>query len=112
MGMGLLNWIAGWSTDHRIEDWAETVAARSLDAVWQDVAERAAMLGGNTLRGYIRARGGAAIRAELARVEQFVGPMSDDARRRVTERALDELTQRIMLRAVAAVRTVRQRRAA
>jgi len=108
--MGIFHWIMGWSKDRRTADWAETVAARSLDTIWDLVHQRAAMLGGNTLRGYIRARGTAVIRAELERVEQFVGTMDDDSRRRVVELALDDLTRRVLLRVAASRRVVQPRR--
>jgi len=110
--MGIFQWIMGWSKDRKIEDWAETVAARSLDAIWESVHQRASMLGGNTLRGYIRARGSSVIRAELDRVEQFVGVMSDESRRKVVELVLDDLTRRVMLRASASRRSTPQRRVA
>lgn len=110
--MGFFQWITGWSKDERVEDWAETVAARSFDAIWESVRERAAMLSGATLRGYIRARGGEAIRSEIERVETFVGAMSQDARRRVFESTLDDLTRRVMLRSVSTRRAVPMRRAA
>lgn len=110
--MGIFQWIMGWSKNRRIDDWAETVAARSLDPVWEAVNQRAAMLGGHTLRGYIRARGSSVIRAELERVEQFVGVMDDRSRQRVIELTLDELTRRVMVRATAMRRVNQPRRAA
>ena len=110
--MAILQWLFSWARDRKVEDWAETVAARSLDAVWQVVHDRAASLGGNTLRGYIRARGSSIIRSEIARVEQFVDSISDESRRRVFERALDELTHRVMLRAATTRRYLPARKAA
>lgn len=110
--MGIFQWIMGGNKERLVHDWAETIAARSLDAVWGIVNQRAAMLGGNTLRGYIRARGSQVIRAELERVEQFVGAMSEETRQLVVERTLDDLTQRVMLRAAASRRTSFSRRLA
>lgn len=110
--MGIFQWFKGWSKARRIEDWAETISARSLDGVWELVHERAAMLGGNTLRGYIRARGMPVLRAELERVELFVGVMDDEQRQRVVERVLDDLTHRVTLRSAASRRVTQQRRSA
>ncbi len=110
--MGILQWFKGWSKARQVEDWAETIAARSLDAVWEQVHERAGMLGGSTLRGYIRARGMPAIRAERERVELFVGAMDDESRQQVVERVLDDLTHRVRLRAAASRRVVQPSRAA
>lgn len=110
--MGLLQWIVGLTNEHKVEELAETLAARSFEGVWDAVHDRAAMLSGNTLRGYVRARGGTVIRTELSRVEEFVGVLGDEVRVRVVERALDDLVRRTMLRASASRRVATQRRAA
>ena len=110
--MGILQWIVGLTHEHKVDELAETLAARSFEGVWDTVHDRASMLSGHTLRGYVRARGGAVIRAEVARFETFVGVLTDEVRVRVVERALDDLVRRTLLRASTSRRVSAPRRAA
>lgn len=94
--MGLFSLIGRLRGDQeKLPHLAETVASRSLDYVWPLVQPRLATLGGNELRGYVRARGRSVLKDQIQQVVQFEAELRPGAVDRLFDLATGALVQLI-----------------
>lgn len=96
--MGLLGILKFLQRDNKLTEFADAVAIRSLEQVWPLVETRAATLGPNELRGYVRARSQAVLTAQIEQIERQSGAFRATVRTRIEELALQSLVKLIEAR--------------
>jgi hypothetical protein len=110
--MGLSQLFSGWIVKDSVADFAERVAGRSRQRVWQRIEHRIGSLAAAEARGYIRARAATIIDDELDKLIAQEGTKVAGNRDRISALASELLMQAILSSTHAARETRRSYRAA
>jgi hypothetical protein len=94
--MGLTKLLSGWLVRDTVADFAERVAGRSRQRVWQRIQHRITSLSAAEARGYIRARSSVIIDDEIDRLITQEGAKAAGNRDRIFALASEMLMQSIL----------------
>ncbi len=94
--MGLSSLFAHWLVTDKVSEFAERIAARSRQAVWQRVWQRVGTLGQAEARGYIRARAAAIIQQETDRLISQEGSRAGEIREKLLFVATDVVVKQLL----------------